>query len=168
MPFPLSSLDFIQFTTDYPQYNALSPSFAMQSGQTSIVNWNNSGRIVLVWYDPSETITVNDNVYPSIYYTDVTDSSQLAALENPNYVAPPQSMLDTLPQAIKDTIAGEATAAGAMVNQVGQTLAVGTDFLSKTVGTVAGNLTQPLLSNLTPVLIGGLVLLFLFYGPKRQ
>ena len=160
MPKALSNLDFVAFTADYPQYNAVSPSFNMQPGQSVVVNWNNSGRIILVYEGPNY-ININENLYPDVYYTDVSDSTQLNALQNPNYTAPPQSQLDALPQAIKDTMAQEAVAAGAMINQAGQAL-------SQYIGSLAGNLTGPLVGNFAPVLIGALVIVFALYGPRRR
>lgn len=154
MPSALSNLDFIQFTSDYPQYNGVNPAFNMQPAQSALVNWND--RIILV-YNAPDTITVNDNVYPDVYYTDVSDASQLQALQNPNFTAPPQSMLDTLPQSIKDIIAEDAAAAGAMVNQLGQQLKA---YIAAA--------AAPIISDLTPLLLGALVIVFLMYGPRQS
>lgn len=155
MPRPLSNAEFVQFTMDYPQYDGLSSSFNMYQGQSAVVNWNNTGQIVLV-YDAPDTITVNDNVYPDVYYTDVTDATQIQALIQPGYTALPQSMLDTLPQATKDVIAEESAALGAMVDQLGTALS-----------NYAGAGLNGILSSAGPYLVAAAVLLVVIYGPRR-
>lgn len=173
MPRPLSNAEFAQFTTDYPQYNATSTQFAMTPGQSAVVNWNNTGQIVLV-YDSFNTIPIEDDSlgypvvtqYPDVYYTDVSDATQVTALTQPGFTAPPQTMLDALPQAIKDTIAQEAQALGALVDSAGNKLSSYASSLMAGIGGAVGAGLGPIVGSLSPVLIGAVVVLALMYLPK--
>lgn len=127
---------------------------SMSNGQSRIVSWN--GMSILVYIGQND-ITVNDLLYPDVYLTDVSNATQLQALLQPGYTAPPQGMLDTLPQAVTDTIAEDAAKVGALVNSAGQ---YANELLQKIAG-AAGQAAESLVSPLVPILVGAIVLIFL-------
>lgn len=102
-------------------------------------------------------INVNNALYPDVYLTDVSDATQLQAMLQPGYSAPPQGMLDTLPQAVTDTIVEDAAKLGALVNSAGN---YANDLLQKIAG-AAGQAAESLVSPLVPILIGAIVLIYL-------
>jgi hypothetical protein len=160
MSFPLSNLDWLQFSQD-----EAATIQVMSPGDHKIVNWDNRSILIFIGANP---ITVDGNLYPDVYLTDVSDAPQLQAMLQPGYSAPPQGMLDTLPQAIEDTITSEAATAGALVNSAGQAVSAALVNVATTAGKVAAGAVSPLLGDLTPILIGAAVLLFILYMPKSS
>lgn len=106
-------------------------------GQSKVVNWG--GMAVLIYLGPAVTDDTGTQ-WSNVYLSDVTDAPQLQAISVPGYSAPPQSMLDTLPQATIDTIASDAAALGKLLNPLGQ-------------------IPQILVSNLVPIIVGLAVIL---------
>lgn len=137
----------------------------MNPGDHKIVNWGDMSVLVFIGANP---ISQDGNLFPDVYLSDVSDAPQLQAMVSPGYNAPPQGMLDTLPQAIEDTIAQDAATAGALVNAAGQAASAALVNIASTVGKVAGAAVSPLLGDLTPILIGAGVLLFMLYMPKPR
>lgn len=157
----LSNWEFAQFMTDNADL-----VHSMSYPQTKVVQWN--GESVLVFIGPNPIDIGDGNLYQDVYLTDVSDAPQLAALTSGVYQQAPQSMLDTLPQAITDTIASEAASAGVLMNSAGQSAR---DLLVATAGAIgatAGAALSPVVSSLSPVLIGALVILGLYFMPKRS
>jgi hypothetical protein len=152
----LSNPEYDQFTQD--EASVISN---MWPGQSKLVSWGGLSVLVLIGQNP---INIDGLLYPDVYLSDVSDAPQLAAMQQANFSAPPQSMLDTLPQAIQDTIADDAAAAGKLLNQAGDAI---TAVLAKTGGAIGAGL-KPVVSSLTVplVIIGAIVALM--YLPKRS
>jgi len=158
----LSNPEYTQFTQDNAQSIAallaspgpMTDPAGGTYGQSRVISWG--GLSVLVYIGPAVIDPSTGTEWPDIYTTDISDASQLAAVSQPGYSNPPQSMLDTLPQAVIDTIASEAQTAGKLVNSLGQNLAAA-------IGAAAGAATGPLLSNLAIPLVAAAVILFLIY-----
>jgi hypothetical protein len=141
----LSNPEFAQFMQD--EAGVIS---TMMPETSRLVSWN--GRTILV-YIGANPITVNDQIYPDVYLTDVSDASQLSAMQNPNFAAPPQGVLDALPQAVVDTVRADAATAGNLVNSAGQALGAAATSIG---------------SGLQTTLIVALVVLALIYLPGRR
>ena len=125
--------------------------FGLMPEQSKIVSWN--GMPVLIYVGPN-SLTVEGQIYPDVYMSDVSNAPQLAAVSQGGYgTTPPQSMLDTLPQAVVDTVKEDAAKVGALVNQLGQ----GLKAAAASVG-----------SGIETVLIIALVVLALIYLPGRR
>lgn len=154
----LSNPEWVQFMSDEAGLVQM-----MNPGDSKVVNWNDMSVLVFIGANP---ISQDGNLYPDVYLTDVSDAPQLQAMLAPGFNSPPQSMLDTLPQAIEDTIASDAATAGALVNQAGQAASAALVNIASTVGKVAGAAVSPLLGDLAPILIGIGALLFILYMPK--
>lgn len=146
MPRPLSTPEFLQFEQDNADLIA-----SINPGQFKIVSWN--GMSILAYVGPNY-VNVDGALYPDIYLTDVSNATQLQAMLQPGYTAPPQSMLDTLPQAVSDTIAEDAAKAGALINSAGQ---AAMDLLKK----AAGAAEDAASALVWPVVIGAVLLLYL-------
>jgi|SRR5215831_5189489 len=151
----LSNPEFAQFMQDEQAIVS-----SMWPGQHQVVNWGGMSVLILIGPNPIED---NGQLYPDVYLSDVSDAPQLQAMLQPGYNAPPQSMLDTLPQAIQDTIASEAATAGALINSAGQSAANILTGVAGTVGAAAGAAVNPLLSGLAVPLVAAAVILFLIY-----
>lgn len=130
MPRSLSNPEYNQFSQDEAaQIQALenSPGPSVDPaggtyGQSKVIAWG--GMQVLVYLGPA-VIDSNGDEWPNVYTSDVSDDPALAAVSQPGYSAPPQSMLDTLPQATIDVITEDAAKVGALVNGLGQALVKG-------------------------------------------
>lgn len=158
MPRSLSNPEYNQFTQDNaaaiqaletqpgPQVDPAGGTY----GQSKVFSWG--GMSVLVYLGPA-VVDANGDEFPNIYTSDVSDDPALAAISQPGYSAPPQSMLDTLPQATIDVISEDAQKVGALVNSLGQAI-------------VAGVQTA---TSITPlVIMGGIILLALMYIPRGR
>jgi len=151
----LSNPEYNQFTQDEASViQSLGP------GQSKIVSWN--GMSILVYIGPNY-VDVNGDLYPDVYTSDVSDAPQLQAMLQPGFSAPPQTMLDTLPAAIEQVIAGDAATAGALLNSSGQLAVQLITGVAGAAGAAAGAATAPLLSNLTVPIVAAAVILLLIY-----
>lgn len=146
MPRMLSNFEWSQFMTD----NA-SLIQSMSPEQSKVVSWN--GESVLVYIGPNP-IEQNGNLYPDVYLTDVSDTSQIQAISTPGYgTTPAQTMLDTLPQSVIDALKDDASTVGVLVNSAGQAIAAGASG-------VASAVSLPI--------IAALVILALIYLPRPR
>jgi len=111
-------IEFAQFMSDNRDLIA-----SLLPEQSKVVAWN--GLSILVYIGPGQ-VSVGGNIYPDVYLSDVTTAPQVQAVSQPGYgTAPSQSMLDTLPQAVVDTMKEDAAMVGDLVNSAGQALAAG-------------------------------------------
>jgi hypothetical protein len=161
----LSNPEFVQFMADNANMVA-----GLQPGQSIVVNWGGGvsygtwggGMPILVYIGPLPIQNSDGSTSPDIYLTDVSNAPQLAAIAGPGYgTTPPQTMLDTLPQAMIDTIKDDAATAGALVNQAGQAI-------SAAAAAAAAGLKSSVNSVLTPLLIGAVIVFGLLYLPKGR
>jgi len=114
----VSDIEFAQFMSDNRDLIA-----SLLPEQSKVVAWN--GLSILVYIGPGQ-VSVGGNIYPDVYLSDVTTAPQVQAVSQPGYgTAPSQSMLDTLPQAVVDTMKEDAAMVGDLVNSAGQALAAG-------------------------------------------
>lgn len=142
----LSNVEWAEFMTDNA---ALVQSLGPE--QSKVVSWNGMSVLVYIGANPIEQ---NGNLYQDVYLTDVSDASQLQSISTAGYgTTPPQSMLDTLPQAVIDTIKQDAATAGTLINSAGQALSAGAAAASSAL--------------IGPVVIA-LVILGLLYLPKPR
>ena len=143
MPRILSNPEFNQFTQDEAsviqtlenQPGPMQDPAGGSYGQSKVVNWN--GMSVLIYLGPAVIDSGDGTQWSNVYLSDVTDASQLQAITQPGYSSPPQTMLDTLPQATIDTIAADAAALGKLLNPLGQIPKILTDNLVPIVVAVA-------------------------------
>lgn len=159
----LSDPEFAQFMTD----NAASIA-GLGPGQSKIIDWgsnsygNWSSMSVLVFIGANPIQNDDGTISPDVHLADVTGATQFAAVAGPGYgTTPPQTMLDTLPQAIKDTIVEDAAAAGALVDQAGNALSAA----AKAAADDAKNAASAIL---TPLLIGVAIVFGLMYFPRGR
>jgi len=114
----VSDIEFAQFMSDNRDLIA-----SLLPEQSKVVAWN--GLSILVYIGPGQ-VSVGGNIYPDVYLSDVTAAPQIQAISQAGYgTTPPQTMLDTLPQAVVDTIKEDAAMVGDLVNSAGQALAAG-------------------------------------------
>lgn len=160
MPRALSNPEFAQFMTD--NSNLIN---SMNYPDKVVVPWN--GLSVLVFIGPNALIADDGTAYKDVYLSDVSDSPQLAALTGGAYQQQPITMLQALPEATKQVIAEDAAAAGALVNSVGQAGASALNAATSAIGQAAAGLTQPLVGQLSPILVAGLALAAIAFLPKK-
>jgi hypothetical protein len=149
-------------TVNDATYSAVMVAFkddidSMMPETSRIFDFN--GLKILVYIGPNP-ITINDAIYADVYMSDVTDSPALKALSSGAYQQAPQSMLDTLPQAVVDTVKEEAAAAGDLINQAGQAALSAIKVAAAAVG-------QPIQTGIEWAIAAVAVLAFIFYAPRR-
>jgi len=152
MPRMLSNPEFAQFMSD--EAGVIS---TMMPESSKLVAW---GGMTILVYIGANPIHINDQIYPDVYLSDVSDDPALTAMQSPNFTAPPQTELDALPQAIQDTIAADAATAGHLVNSAGQAI-------SAAVAAAAGAASD-IGKGIQTALIIALVVLALIYLPRNR
>jgi hypothetical protein len=114
-----------------------------------VVDWG--GEKILVYIGPTG----------EVFTTDISDRPDVLANIAASYDPTSQIWYYQLPEAVLQTIVGEAETTGQIIKS-------SLTEIAQIAGQVAASATAPLLQNLNPILIGALVLLGLMYLPAKK
>jgi hypothetical protein len=114
-----------------------------------VVDWG--GEKILVYIGPTG----------EVFTTDISDRPDLLQNIAASYDPTSQIWYYQLPQAVMQTVVEEAQATGQFVKST-------ITEIANIIGQAAGDVTKPIIDNLTPILIGAAVLLGLMYLPRKK